>query len=127
MAQFEPEHFTELALEADKHGLQIAVHCTGDGAVRRVLDSYEIVRKHNGPRDSRHRIEHIELVDDADVERFAQLGVIAAMQPSHSPTEVGSFDPWPARVGPGRYRRSFAWQTLRGRASPSAVTGQLRR
>ena len=112
-AQFEPEHFTELALEADKHGLQIAVHCTGDGAVRRVLDSYEIVRKQNGPRDSRHRIEHIELVGDEDVSRFAELGVIAAMQPLHSPLKVDHFDPWPARVGPKRYRRSFAWQTLR--------------
>ena len=112
-AQFEPEHFTELALEADKHGLQIAIHCTGDGAVRRVLDSYEIVQKQNGGRDSRHRVEHIELVDDSDVERFAQLGVIAAMQPAHAPLTVDSFDPWPARVGPKRYRRSFAWQTLR--------------
>ena len=112
-AQFEPEHFTELALEADKHGLQIAVHCTGDGAVRRVLDSYEIVRKQNGPRDSRHRIEHIELVGDSDAPRFAELGVIAAMQPAHSPMEVDSVDPWPARVGPRRYRRSFAWKTLR--------------
>jgi len=112
-AQFESEHFTELALEADKHGLQIAVHCTGDGAVQRVLDSYEIVRKQNGPRDSRHRIEHIELVGDTDVPRFAELGVIAAMQPTHSPLEVDSIDPWPARVGPKRYRRSFAWQTLR--------------
>ena len=112
-AQFEPEHFTELALEADKHGLQIAVHCTGDGAVRRVLDTYEIVQRQNGQRDSRHRIEHIELVGDSDVPRFAELGVIAAMQPLHSPTEIGSIDPWPARVGPARYRRSFAWQTLR--------------
>ena len=112
-SQFEPEHFTELALEADKHGLQIAVHCTGDGAVRRVLDTYEIVQKQNGRRDSRHRIEHIELVGDADVPRFAELGVIAAMQPLHSPMEVGSVDPWPARVGPARYRRSFAWRTLR--------------
>jgi len=112
-AQFEPEHFIELTLEADKHGLQIAVHCTGDGAVRRVLDTYEIVRKQNGTRDSRHRIEHIELVGDADVPRFANLGVVAAMQPLHSPMEVGSYDPWPERVGPARYRRSFAWQTLR--------------
>jgi len=112
-SQFEPEHFTELALEADKHGLQIAVHCTGDGAVRRVLDSYEIVQKQNGQRDSRHRIEHIELVGDADIPRFAQLGVIAAMQPNHSPLVVDSFDPWPERVGSKRYRRSFAWQTLR--------------
>ena len=112
-AQFEPEHFTELALEADKHGLQIAVHCTGDGAVRRVLDSYELVGKQNGPRDRRHRIEHIELVGDSDVPRFAELGVIAAMQPAHSPLVVDSFDPWPNRVGPWRYRRSFAWRTLR--------------
>lgn len=112
-AQFEPEHFTELTLEADRHGLQVAVHCTGDGAVRRVLDTYEIVHKHNGGRDSRHRIEHIELVDDSDVKRFAQLGVIAAMQPAHAPLAVDSFDPWPARVGPKRYRRSFSWQTLR--------------
>lgn len=113
VANFEPEHFTELALEADKLGLQIAVHCTGDGAVRRVLDAYEIVRKQNGARDSRHRIEHIELVGDSDVPRFAELGVIAAMQPAHSPLTVASFDPWPARVGPARYRRSFAWRTLR--------------
>ena len=112
-AQFEPEHFTEMALEADKQGLQIAVHCTGDGAVRRVLDSYEIVRKQNGPRDSRHRIEHIELVGDTDVPRFIELGVIAAMQPNHSPLLVDSVDPWPSRVGPERYRRSFAWQTMR--------------
>ncbi|MBK9926994.1 MAG: amidohydrolase [Anaerolineales bacterium] len=112
-SQFEPEHFAELALEADAHGLQVAVHCTGDGAVRRVLDTYELVRKQNGQRDSRHRIEHIELVDDSDVGRFAQLGVIASMQPLHAPKEVGSPDPWPARVGPERYRRSFAWQTLR--------------
>jgi len=112
-AQFESEQFTELALEADKHGLQIAVHCTGDGAVRRVLDSYEIVHRQNGGRDSRHRIEHIELVGDSDVRRFAELGVIAAMQPAHAPLKVDSFDPWPARVGPSRYRRSFAWQTLR--------------
>lgn len=113
VSNFEPEHFTELALEADKHGLQIAVHCTGDGAVRRVLDAYEVIRRQNGARDSRHRIEHIELVGDADVPRFAELGVIAAMQPAHSPLAVDSTDPWPARVGPARYRRSFAWTTLR--------------
>jgi len=91
----------------------MAIHCTGDGAVRRVLDSYEIVRKQNGARDSRHRIEHIELVGDADVPRFAELGVVAAMQTAHSPLSVDQFDPWPARVGSRRYRRSFAWQTLR--------------
>jgi predicted amidohydrolase YtcJ len=100
--------------------LQIAVHCTGDGAVRRVLDTYEVVRNQNGARDSRHRIEHIELVGEADVPRFAELGVIAAMQPAHSPLVVDSTDPWPARVGPERYRRSFAWTTLREAGAPIA-------
>jgi len=47
------------------------------------------------------------------VERFSSLGVVAAIQPAHSPLTVDSFDPWPARVGPKRYRRSFAWKTLR--------------
>ncbi|MEW6028561.1 MAG: amidohydrolase [Chloroflexota bacterium] len=110
-ANFEPEHFTDLAVEADRLGLQIAVHCTGDGAVRRVLDAYELARGRNGARDSRHRIEHIELVGDSDLPRFADLGVIAAMQPLHSPTQA--WDPWPARVGPERWRRSFAWSSLR--------------
>lgn len=110
-ANFEPEHFTDLAVEADRLGLQIAVHCTGDGAVRRVLDAYDLARGRNGRRDSRHRIEHIELVDDSDVPRFADLGVIAAMQPLHVPNQT--WDPWPARVGPERWRRSFAWSSLR--------------
>ncbi len=111
MANFEPEHFTDLAVEADRLGLQIAVHCTGDGAVRRVLDTYELVRGRNGKRGSRHRIEHIELVDDSDLPRFASLGVVASMQPLHASCQA--WDPWPARVGPERWRRSFAWSSLR--------------
>ena len=112
-ANFEIEHFTELALEADRLGLQIAVHCTGDGAVRRVLDTYELLRARNGPRDARHRIEHIELVGDEDRPRFAALNVIAAMQPAHRPTSASGADLWPERVGPQRFRRSFAWRALR--------------
>jgi predicted amidohydrolase YtcJ len=65
--------------------LQIAVHAIGDGAVRRVLDGYAAARDANGPRDSRHRIEHIELIDLADVPRLAELGVIASIQPVHAP------------------------------------------
>ena len=58
---FTPEQFAEVAVEADRRGLQIAVHAIGDGAVRAVLDGYEAAQKANGPRDSRHRIEHIEV------------------------------------------------------------------
>ena len=77
--------FNDVCVEADRRGLQIAVHAIGDGAVRRVLDGYEAARRANGPRDSRHRIEHIELIDRADVPRLAELGVVASVQPSHPP------------------------------------------
>lgn len=80
-----PERFAEICIEADRRGLQIAVHAIGDGAVRRVLDGYEAAQKANGKRDSRHRIEHIELIDRADVPRLAELGVTASLQPCHVP------------------------------------------
>ncbi|TGV50908.1 amidohydrolase, partial [bacterium M00.F.Ca.ET.141.01.1.1] len=82
---FSPEHFAEVAVEADRRGLQIAVHSIGDGAVRAVLDGYQAAAKKNGRRDSRHRVEHIEVTTPSDVPRFAELGVLASMQPPHPP------------------------------------------
>jgi len=79
------EEFAAAAIEADRRGLQIAVHAIGDGAVRRVLDGYEIAQKANGQRDARHRIEHIELIHRDDVPRLAELGVTASVQPVHAP------------------------------------------
>jgi predicted amidohydrolase YtcJ len=113
MANFTADHFNVMATAADKFGLQIFVHAIGDGAVRRTLDGFETAQHLNGPRDSRHRIEHIELVHLDDLPRFAQLGVIASVQPLHSPLSVGEQDVWPVRVGQSRWDRSFAWQKLR--------------
>lgn len=113
-ALFSAEHFNQRAIEADRLGLQIFVHATGDGAVRRALDGFEAAQHANGWRDSRHRIEHIELIHPDDVPRFAELGVIASMQPAHVPLQTPDDpDVWPARVGPERWGCSFAWQTLR--------------
>lgn len=112
-ANYSIEHFTHLAGEADRLGLQIFVHAVGDGAVRRTLDAYETIQQANGRRDSRHRIEHIELIHPDDIPRFADLGIIASMQPLHAPLAPGEADPWPARVGPTRWGCSFAWQSLR--------------
>jgi predicted amidohydrolase YtcJ len=112
-ANYDFEHFTRMALEADRLGLQIFVHCVGDGAVRRTLDAYTLVQQTNGRRDSRHRIEHIELLHLDDLPRFAELGVIASMQPLHVPLLFDETDPWPSRTGPKQWGRSFPWQTLR--------------
>ncbi|ESZ66364.1 amidohydrolase [Mesorhizobium sp. C120A] len=111
---FTPQQFIDLAVAIDKRGLQIAVHSIGDGAVRAVLDGYEAAQKLNGKRDSRHRVEHIEVTTAADVPRFAELGVIASMQPSHPPGAMDfPLEPTVSRIGPARWPLSYAWRTLK--------------
>jgi predicted amidohydrolase YtcJ len=111
---FTPEHFAEVAVEADRRGLQIAVHSIGDGAVRAVLDGYEAAQKKNGRRDSRHRVEHIEVTTASDVPRFAELGVIASMQPPHPPGAMNfPLEPTISRIGRERWPLSYAWRTLK--------------
>jgi predicted amidohydrolase YtcJ len=111
---FSPERFKELAIAIDKRGLQIAVHSIGDGAVRAVLDGYEAARTQNGVRDSRHRVEHIEVISATDVPRFAELGVIASMQPPHPPGAMGfPLEPTVSRIGRARSPLSYAWRTLK--------------
>lgn len=112
-ALFSAEHFNQIAVEADRLGLQIFVHCCGDGAVRRTLDGYACAQKINGRRDSRHRVEHVEAIHPNDIPRFAQLGVIGSMQPFHAPLQLEDGDVWTARAGQARWPYSFAWQTLR--------------
>ena len=113
-ALFSAEHFSELACRADRAGLQIAVHAVGDAAVRRTLDGLEAALKTNGKRDSRHRIEHIELLHPDDQRRFAELGVVASMQPLHcTRPEIDYLPAWLRYVPKARYADSFAWQTLR--------------
>jgi len=112
-ALYATDHFNHMATEADRLGLQIFVHVIGDGAVRRALDGFAAAQAANGRRDSRHRLEHIELIHPADVPRLAELGVLASMQPLHVPETADGLDVWPSRVGSARWRHSFAWQTLR--------------
>jgi predicted amidohydrolase YtcJ len=110
---FTSAQFNEVATRADKHGLQISVHAIGDGGVRRTLDGYEAARKANGPRDSRHRIEHIEVIDKADVPRLKQLGVIASLQPIVGLGVPGNpQDPCRSRIV-DKLPQAYAWQTLR--------------
>jgi predicted amidohydrolase YtcJ len=112
-ALFSADHFARFATESDRLGLQIFVHAVGDSAVRRTLDGFEAAQKANGRRDSRHRVEHIELVHPNDLPRFAELGVIASMQPAHAPLTGDDPDPWLKRIDPARWDYAFAWQTVR--------------
>ncbi len=110
---FSLEHFVRMATACDKMGLQIAVHCCGDAAVRQTLDGYEAVQRSNGKRDSRHRVEHIEVCQPEDMPRFKELGVIASMQTSHAPPNIADDMVWTKRVGEARWGISFPWRSLK--------------
>jgi predicted amidohydrolase YtcJ len=96
---------------ADAAGLQIAMHAIGDRAVRTALQALEQAIDSNAPRDRRHRIEHLEYVDRADVQRLAGLGVTASMQPVHCDPAIISN--WLAMLGDSRGERGFAWPEMR--------------
>ncbi|WP_290890052.1 amidohydrolase [Hoeflea sp.] len=111
--RFSAETFAELATRIDAMGLQIAVHAIGDAAVARVLDGYATARAANGASGLRHRIEHLELVDDADFARIAELEVIASIQPPHAPGCSGlPLEPTLSNIGRDRWGDAFAWQKI---------------
>ncbi|MCP5071689.1 MAG: amidohydrolase, partial [Rhodobacteraceae bacterium] len=120
-ALHEAERFNAAAIEADRRGLQISVHAIGDGAVRRVLDGYEAAQKANGKRDSRHRIEHIELLHPDDLPRMKELGVVASMQPPHPPGAMDfPLEPWVSNIGEARWPWAFPVSYLRDAGVPIA-------
>ena len=103
------ERTAEIAV---KHGFQVNVHAIGDRANRETLDIYERVWKAAGVdgKDLRWRIEHAQHLDPADVPRFGEMGVIAAMQGVHASSD----GPWmPSRLGEERSRiTSYPWRDL---------------
>jgi predicted amidohydrolase YtcJ len=79
-----PEDLYRWISGADKTGLQVMVHAIGDRANTLILDTFARIANENGPRDRRFRIEHAQHLAPGDIPRFAQLSVIASMQPYHA-------------------------------------------
>ena len=92
---------------ADAAGLKVAMHAIGDESVRIAIGAVEHAVAENGPRERRHRIEHLELVDRADVDRLAALGITASMQPVHADPAIS--ENWSSKLGDDRAERGFAW------------------
>jgi predicted amidohydrolase YtcJ len=95
--------------KAEQAGLQVAIHAIGDRAIRVLLDLYEDLEGEFGSRDRRYRIEHAQHLGSADVERFARLGVVAAMQPYHA-IDDGRWAE--RRIGERRARLTYAFRSL---------------
>ncbi|MCW3780497.1 amidohydrolase [Defluviimonas salinarum] len=118
---FAGPRFNEIASEIDRRGLQIAVHAVGCGAVRSVIDGYAAARAANGVRDSRHRIEHIELIDPADIARLGPLGITASLQPPHVPGAMDfGLEPTLGMIGRARLRDAFLCRSLATAGAPLA-------
>ena len=94
-------------------GFQCITHAVGDRGVQAALDAYEAAPSATEHRHAPHRVEHIELVQAADVPRFAALGVTSSMQPLHmAAANADAADEWAARIGPERTARAFPAQEL---------------
>jgi predicted amidohydrolase YtcJ len=94
---------------ADQAGLQLITHAIGDRANHTILDMYERLEKEDGPRDRRDRIEHAQTLLPSDIPRFAQLHVIASVQPYHA-IDDGRWAE--KRIGPERVKYTYAFRSL---------------
>ncbi len=100
--------------EALRRGIQVETHAIGDRANRVILNLYEAALNAIPPnerkiRDPRWRVEHAQILDPADLPRFAKLGVIPSMQPSHAISDLFFA---PSRLGIPRLAGAYAWQSL---------------
>ncbi|MBX0327106.1 amidohydrolase [Oscillochloris sp. ZM17-4] len=111
IATIERDVLEETVARANANGISVIIHAIGDAANRKVLDAIELARG-DGPPPALampNRIEHCQVLHPKDVGRFAELGVIASMQPIHCTSDIETADElW----GP-RCSLAYAWRTLR--------------
>ena len=111
---FAEEGFAAACRAADALGFQLATHAIGDRAIRTTLDAYAAAMAANGPRDRRHRIEHVEVLHPDDLPRFAELGVVASMQPGHTPFgRIYTPDGMEKHLHPDQIAGTFALRAIR--------------
>ena len=96
------------AAQAASGGGQVAIHAIGDAANAQVIETFEKLKSAH-PGDRRWRIEHVQVVDPADIPRIATAGIIASMQPTHQTSDRTMAE---RRLDPPRLEGAYAWQTI---------------
>jgi len=109
LAMMSYEELERRIIAADKMGFQVGIHAIGPKANRWILNAFEKAQEANGKRDSRHRSEHAQILTLDDIPRFAKLGVIASMQPTHCITDKRFAE---KRIGLERCKGAYAWRRL---------------
>jgi len=105
---YDQSEMNEQVLTAVSNGFQANVHAIGDAANRQVLDALEEAINAY-PESSRHRVEHAQVVAVEDIPRFAELGLIASMQPTHATSDKNMAQD---RIGVERLEGAYAWRTF---------------
>lgn len=120
LPRFSPEALREKVVALDAAGFQIGLHAIGDAAVRLCLDTFEHAAARNAPPSAgrRHRIEHSQVVADADLPRYGALGLVASVQPNHWLTDSR----WAAaRLGSERLPTAYRWASFARLGVPLAL------
>ena len=103
----QPDEYKAAVEKAYRCKVQVATHAIGDRGNRMVLDTYQSVLGKTADSDHRWRVEHAQIVALDDIPRFAQLRLIASMQPTHATSDM----PWAEqRLGYQRLQGAYAWQ-----------------
>jgi predicted amidohydrolase YtcJ len=109
---WEPEKLNPFVELLDKEKFQIHFHAIGDRAVRIALNALESARRNNGPRDARPLLAHIELIDPADVSRFARIGAIPCFQPLWAYEDAYITDLTRPKLGDDRMRWIYPIESM---------------
>ncbi len=102
-----PEYIYKISQAALKAGMGVNTHCIGIRGNRLCIDAYEKALKENPVKDHRFRIEHSQIVRPEDVEKFAELGIVPAMQPTHCTSDMSFVED---RIGSERTKGAYAWR-----------------
>jgi hypothetical protein len=114
LPQYTQAQLNKMAVERAQAAFQLGFHAIGDKAAAMALDAYA---QPGVSKSARNRIEHAQVVDPADIPRFARLGVIASMQPNHLLTDMNWAED---RLGPKRAAYSYAWKAFLDAGVPLA-------
>lgn len=112
--RFTAAQLNETVAMLDREGWQVMTHAIGDAAVHMTLDAYEAAAQANPApeRGRRHRVEHIETINPADIPRFGKLGVVASLEPVHATPSPTPGDVWSTNIGAERAAHGWLWASI---------------
>ena len=107
--RFTEDELYDVVKLAYDNGYQTGVHAIGDGANNQILNVYERVMKENPREDPRLRIEHFQILTQADITRAIKMGILPAMQQTHATSDMLMAED---RIGSERIKGAYAWRTV---------------